>query len=68
MTVVKDLFKKYVKKHPGFNKFRQRVKKCLRMDHYSRRNRFFEINAPRQLGLASNQKAKKYKPLWDDLE
>jgi hypothetical protein len=65
---VAALFRNHVMKHPGFNKFRQKVKKCIRMDHYSGRNPHFESNAPTQLGLASNPKASIHPPLWDDLK
>jgi hypothetical protein len=61
------LFDKYVKKHPGFDKLCQKVKKCLWIDHYSGKNRHFERNAPTQLGLASNPEATIHKPLWEDL-
>jgi hypothetical protein len=62
------LFNEYVKKRPGSNTFRQKVKKCLWIDHYSRRNFYFERNAPMQLGLTSNPEATIHDPLWDDLK
>jgi len=65
---VETLFKEYVIKHKDFRKFKQKVIKCQRIDHYSWRNINFEKKAPVQLGLVEpNKKEKKWihHPLWD---
>jgi hypothetical protein len=62
------LFNEYVMKHKDFNEFRQKVKRCTQMDHYSGKNLHFEKNAPTQLSLADNSKATIHPPLWDDLK
>jgi hypothetical protein len=64
---VEKLFKKYVIQNEGF---RQKVIKCQRIHHYSRRVQNFEEIAYAQLDIKprkkSTVKAKIYEPIWEN--
>ena len=62
--IAEDIFKEYVMQHEQFSEFSKKLRKCQRIDHYGQRNKFFERNAPTQLGLASNNEATIHQPLW----
>jgi len=66
---VETLFMKYIMCHENFKQFKQKVRKCQRIHHYSGRVRNFEDIAPIQLGLSdlkkSNIKAPIYDALWE---
>jgi hypothetical protein len=66
---VEYLFRNYVMQHKEFPRFRQKVKKCQRIEHYAGSNNGrFRKFAPQQLGLVALSEQDVLHILWNDLE
>jgi hypothetical protein len=65
---VRELFKNYVKRHEGFDKFRTKVIKCQHIYHYSWRNTWrFKKYTPEELELRASS-TPEIRMLWNDIE